>query len=84
MQNVNQVMKNFDIIITPSFVGKQLSITNLTGHPALCMPIGFTKQGSPNSITFLANLFKEEDLLAFGKYFQDNTKYEDVHPPKFK
>jgi Asp-tRNA(Asn)/Glu-tRNA(Gln) amidotransferase A subunit family amidase len=84
MQNVNQVMENFDIIITPSFVGKQLSITNLTGHPALCMPIGFTKQGSPNSITFLANLFKEEDLLAFGKYFQDNTNYEEVHPPKFK
>ena len=84
MQKVNQVMENFDIIITPSFAGKQLSITNLTGHPALCMPIGFTKQGSPNSITFLANLFKEEDLLAFGKYFQDNTNYEDVHPPKFK
>ncbi len=84
MQKVNQVMENFDVIITPSFAGKQLSITNLTGHPALCMPIGFTKQGSPNSITFLANLFKEEDLLAFGKYFQDNTKYEDVHPPKFK
>jgi Asp-tRNA(Asn)/Glu-tRNA(Gln) amidotransferase A subunit family amidase len=84
MQKVNQEMENFDIIISPSFVGKQLSITNLTGHPALCMPIGFTKQGSPNSITFLANLFKEEDLLAFGKYFQDNTNYEDVHPPKFK
>ncbi len=84
MQKVNQVMEEFDVIITPSFAGKQLSITNLTGHPALCMPIGFTKQGSPNSITFLANLFKEEDLLAFGKYFQDNTKYEDVHPPKFK
>jgi Asp-tRNA(Asn)/Glu-tRNA(Gln) amidotransferase A subunit family amidase len=84
MQKVNQVMGDFDVIITPSFAGKQLSITNLTGHPALCMPIGFTKQGSPNSITFLSNLFKEEDLLAFGKFFQDNTNYEDLHPAKFK
>lgn len=84
MQKVNQVMEDFDVIITPSFAGKQLSITNLTGHPALCMPIGFTKQGNPNSITFLANLFKEEDLLAFGKFFQDNTDYEDLHPAKFK
>jgi len=84
MQKVNQVMEEFDVIITPSFAGKQLSITNLTGHPALCMPIGFTKQGTPNSITFLSNLFKEEDLLAFGKFFQDNTNYEDLHPAKFK
>ena len=84
MQKVNQVMGDFDVIITPSFAGKQLSITNLTGHPALCMPIGFTKQGTPNSITFLSNLFKEEDLLAFGKFFQDNTNYEDLHPAKFK
>ena len=84
MQKINQVMGDFDVIITPSFAGKQLSITNLTGHPALCMPIGFTKQGTPNSITFLSNLFKEEDLLSFGKFFQDNTNYEDLHPAKFK
>ncbi len=84
MQKINQVMGDFDVIITPSFAGKQLSITNLTGHPALCMPIGFTKQGTPNSITFLSNLFKEEDLLAFGKFFQDNTNFEDLHPAKFK
>ena len=84
MQKVNQAMEEFDIIITPSFYGKQLSITNLTGHPALCMPIGLTKQGTPNSITFLSNLFKEEDLLLFGKYFQDNTDFDEMHPPKFK
>jgi Asp-tRNA(Asn)/Glu-tRNA(Gln) amidotransferase A subunit family amidase len=84
MQKVNQAMEEFDIIITPSFFGKQLSITNLTGHPALCMPIGLTKQGTPNSITFLSNLFKEEDLLLFGKFFQDNTDFDEMHPPKFK
>ena len=84
MQKVNQAMEEFDIIITPSFYGKQLSITNLTGHPALCMPIGLTKQGIPNSITFLSNLFKEEDLLLFGKFFQDNTDFDEMHPLKFK
>lgn len=84
MQKVNQAMEEFDIIVTPSFFGKQLSITNLTGHPALCMPIGLTKQGTPNSITFLSNLFKEEDLLLFGKFFQDNTDFDEMHPSKFK
>ena len=84
MKKINDAMKNFDIIITPTFEGKQLSITNLTGHPALCMPIGLDKQQLPNSITMLANLYKEEDLLLFGKFFQDHTNYDDMHPSMFK
>ena len=84
MKKINAVMKDYDVIITPSFEGKQLSITNLTGHPALCMPIGLNKQNTPNSITFLANLYQEEDLLLLGKYFQEHTSYDDVHPAMFK
>ncbi len=84
MKKINDAMKNFDIIITPTFEGKQLSITNLTGHPALCMPIGLDKQQLPNSITMLANLYQEEDLLLFGKFFQDHTDYDDMHPSMFK
>jgi Asp-tRNA(Asn)/Glu-tRNA(Gln) amidotransferase A subunit family amidase len=84
MKKINDAMKNFDIIITPTFEGKQLSITNLTGHPALCIPIGLDKQQLPNSITLLANLYKEEDLLLFGKFFQDHTDYDDMHPSMFK
>jgi Asp-tRNA(Asn)/Glu-tRNA(Gln) amidotransferase A subunit family amidase len=84
MKKINAVMKDYDVVITPSFEGKQLSITNLTGHPALCMPIGLNKQKVPNSITFLANQYQEEDLLLLGKYFQEHTDYDDVHPPMFK
>jgi Asp-tRNA(Asn)/Glu-tRNA(Gln) amidotransferase A subunit family amidase len=84
MKTFNQAISNFDVIITPSFAGRQLSITNLTGHPALCMPIGLTKQGVPNSITFVGNLFKEEDILLLGKYFQEHSSFDDIHPSKFK
>jgi Asp-tRNA(Asn)/Glu-tRNA(Gln) amidotransferase A subunit family amidase len=84
MQRVNAAMQAVDVIITPSFVGRQLAITNLTGHPALCMPIGLTKQGVPNSITFLSNLFKEEDLLALGNFFQEKTDHDNIHPEKFR
>jgi Asp-tRNA(Asn)/Glu-tRNA(Gln) amidotransferase A subunit family amidase len=84
MEKTNQVMKEFDVVISPSFGGRQLAITNLTGHPALCMPIGLSKQGTPNSITFLANLFKEEALLSVGKFFQSITSFDEMHPEKFK
>jgi Asp-tRNA(Asn)/Glu-tRNA(Gln) amidotransferase A subunit family amidase len=84
MGKTNAAMQEFDVVIAPSFGGRQLAITNLTGHPALCMPTGLSKQGTPNSITFLANLFKEEALLAFGKFFQSITPFDEMHPEKFK
>jgi len=84
MQKMNEAMEPWDVIITPSFGNRQLAITNLTGHPALCMPIGFSKQGIPNSITFISNLFREEELIKLGTYFQSVTEHDDKHPERFK
>ncbi|MEY3542542.1 MAG: hypothetical protein RLZZ204_1354 [Bacteroidota bacterium] len=84
MQKMNEAMEPWDVIITPSFGNRQLAITNLTGHPALCMPIGFNKQGLPNSITFLSNLFREEELVKLGAYFQSVTEHDEKHPERFK
>ena len=84
MQKMNEAMEPWDVIITPSFGNRQLAITNLTGHPALCMPIGLNKLGLPVSITFLSNLFREEELLQAGAYFQSITNHEDKHPERFK
>lgn len=84
MQKMNQAMQEYDVVITPSFGNRQLAITNLTGHPALCMPIGFTKQGTPNSITLLANLFREEELVTVGSFFQKITDHDEKHPDRFK
>jgi Asp-tRNA(Asn)/Glu-tRNA(Gln) amidotransferase A subunit family amidase len=84
MQQMNKAMQDYDVIITPSFGNRQLAITNLTGHPALCMPIGFNKQGLPTSITFLANLFREEELVKVGSYFQSITEHDEKHPDRFK
>lgn len=84
MQKMSEAMEPWDVIITPSFGNRQLAITNLTGQPALCMPIGFNKQGLPVSITFLSNLFREEELLQAGTYFQSITNHEDKHPERFK
>jgi Asp-tRNA(Asn)/Glu-tRNA(Gln) amidotransferase A subunit family amidase len=84
MQKLNAAMQPYDVVITPSFGGKQLAMTNLTGHPALCMPIGLSKQGLPNSITFLAKLFQEEALINLGKFYQRITPHDDIHPSRFQ
>lgn len=84
MKKMQEFFANVDVVITPTYAGSQLAITNLTGHPALCMPTGFTKQGLPTSITLLGNLYGEANLISVGKALQLNTGWEDVHPEKFK
>ncbi len=84
MAQINDMMKDVDVVITPTFEGMQMAITNLTGHPALCLPIGKNKKGELTSITFLGNLFQEADLIQLGKLFQEKTTFEDEHPSLFK
>jgi Asp-tRNA(Asn)/Glu-tRNA(Gln) amidotransferase A subunit family amidase len=83
IEEMHELMKEYDVIVTPSFAGQQLQITNLTGHPALCMPNGFTNNGSPTSITLLANLFEEEKLIMLGRLIQENTDWQAQRPPMF-
>ncbi|MDN5203994.1 amidase [Fulvivirgaceae bacterium BMA10] len=84
IQEVDKIMKDLDILVSPSFGGSQLLITNLTGHPCVVVPNGFTESGNPTSITFLGNLYDEASILAFAKVFQEATDFDDKHPPLFK
>jgi Asp-tRNA(Asn)/Glu-tRNA(Gln) amidotransferase A subunit family amidase len=80
----NAFMKNYDIVIVPSFAGSQLAMTNLTGHPVVCMPIGFSSEGMPAGITLIGNLYDEATILAVAKAYQDATGFNKKHPELFK
>ena len=82
-RKMNDFMKDYDVLIVPTFSGRQLSITNLTGNPAVCMPIGFNQNGSPISITLIGNLYDEATILAAAKAYQDKTDFNKKHPPLF-
>lgn len=85
MQAVSKLFDEYDVIITPTYAGGQLAITNLTGHPAISLPTGFNpRNNTPTSITFLGKLYGEAKLISVAKAFQQLTPYEDAHPPKFK
>ena len=86
MQKVNEVINSIDVMICPTRgSGNQGAITNLTGHPVVCLPTGFDKRFNlPTSITLIGKLYDEATLLAAAKALQDQTPWEDVHPPLFK
>jgi Asp-tRNA(Asn)/Glu-tRNA(Gln) amidotransferase A subunit family amidase len=81
---VQQFIKEYDVVIVPTYSGNQLSITNLTGNPVVCMPMGFSKTGAPQSITLIGNLYDEASILQAAKEYQDRTEHHKKHPPKFK
>jgi Asp-tRNA(Asn)/Glu-tRNA(Gln) amidotransferase A subunit family amidase len=83
-QGMNELMKNYDVLIVPTYTGRQLSITNLSGHPVVCMPIGFSQTGAPQSITLIGNLYDEANILSVAKAYQDNTDHNKKHPHKFR
>lgn len=84
MQKVNEVIEKYDAIICPTWAGNQVAITNLTGHPAVCMPAGFSKKNLPLSITFIGRLFDEATLLQIANIYQQATPWNKMHPPFFK
>lgn len=80
MQAMAKAMEAVDVYVG----GNDLVLTNLTGHPSVCLPNGFTKQGEvkvPTAITFTGQLYGEADLLAVAKAFQDATGFHKERPP---
>jgi len=80
IQEVYDAFKDYDVIVTPSFGGPQLLITNLTGNPCVVVPNGFNESGSPTSLSFIGNLYQEASLLSLAKAFQEATDFDEMHP----
>ena len=86
MKKVNDVMNTIDVLICPTRgSGNQSAITNLTGHPAICLPTGFdNRQRLPTSITFLGRLYEEGKLLTVAEAYQQMTDWHVQHPEWLK
>ena len=83
INEMHTVMKDLDVLISPTFGGSQLLITNLSGHPVVSIPTGLDKTNHPTSLTFIGNLYDEESILLLAKAYQDKTGHDELHPPKF-
>ena len=75
MHDMARVMSEVDVYISPSHGGNSHGITNLTGHPTVVVPNGFTDKGTPTSITFIGGLNQEAETLAVAKAYQDATDW---------
>ena len=83
-QKMSELFKNIDVYVVPSFWGDNLLRTNLTGHPCVVLPNGFNENGSPTSISFIGDLYKDGEVIAVSHAYQRGTGWHKEYPPKFK
>ena len=81
IQDTAKVFAAVDVIVAPSQAGSSVLHGNLTGHPSVVVPTGFSQAGTPTSICFIGKLFGEAEMLAVAKKYQDATDFHRRHPP---
>ena len=74
METVHEAFSDFDL-----FIGSDLGLTNLTGHPEISMPSGFF-DGTPTSLRFTGKLFGEAEILRLAHAYQLVTDHHLKHP----
>ena len=53
---------------------------DMSGHPTLTVPAGFTAKGLPVAVQFVGNLFDESAVIRAGRAFQFSTNWHQRHP----
>lgn len=89
MKKMDDVMRSIDVFVSPSYGGSVLSITNLTGHPCVCVPNSFRaaadavsqNRKSPASISFIGGLYKDAEMLSVASACQEATDFHRRRPP---
>jgi Asp-tRNA(Asn)/Glu-tRNA(Gln) amidotransferase A subunit family amidase len=79
MHEMDELMSKWDVFVSPAPGSLSLLITNLTGHPAVCVPCGFPK-GLPQSIMFTGGLYDEAALLRVALAYERATEWHTMHP----
>jgi len=80
MRDLERRLAGVDVYVSPTFGGDNLLLTNLTGHPQICVPNGFRADGTPTSITFTGRLWRDDATIAVAHSFQRATDHHRRHP----
>jgi Asp-tRNA(Asn)/Glu-tRNA(Gln) amidotransferase A subunit family amidase len=80
MLEFDAALQQVDVLVHPPGNGALLVLCNLTGQPAVCVPRGWRKDGTPRAIAFTANLYDDARALALAEAWQRSTHDHEKHP----
>ncbi|WP_245846192.1 amidase [Longibacter salinarum] len=90
MKRTHAALKNVDVVVAPTYAGSTLGLTNLTGHPCVCLPNEFatvedapsdSPRRQPRSFTIIGRLYHDADVLRLAHAYQERTDFHTRRPP---
>ena len=77
-RELDALMRRFDLIVTPA-LSASLTMTNMTGHPALAFKAGFS-DGLPVALMLTGRLYEEATLLQACRAYEQVTRWHTMNP----
>jgi Asp-tRNA(Asn)/Glu-tRNA(Gln) amidotransferase A subunit family amidase len=79
MHEMEKLMSQWDVFVSPAPGSASLLVTNLTGQPAVVVPCGFVNN-LPAAIMFTGGVYDEVSPLRVALAFERATKWHTMHP----
>jgi Asp-tRNA(Asn)/Glu-tRNA(Gln) amidotransferase A subunit family amidase len=79
MLEMEKLMSQWDVFVSPAPGSASLLVTNLTGHPAVVVPCGFVND-LPAAIMFTGGVYDEVAPLRVALAYERATKWHTMHP----
>jgi Asp-tRNA(Asn)/Glu-tRNA(Gln) amidotransferase A subunit family amidase len=87
MQEVARAMHDVDAVMFTTLTLNSATSLNpvmsLTGHPSIAVPNGFRANGTPTGVMFSGHLYREGEIIALAKAWQDRSENVGRRPPGF-
>ena len=76
---MEKLMSQWDVFLSPAPGSASLLITNLTGHPAVVLPCGFVNN-LPIALMFTGGVYDEVSPLRVALAYEQATNWHTMHP----
>lgn len=80
MDDFQRLFRQVDVLVAPTWQGRQLLYANMTGHPCVVVPNGDLTQANRPSFCFLSGLFREGNAIAVAAAYQAATSWHRAIP----
>jgi Asp-tRNA(Asn)/Glu-tRNA(Gln) amidotransferase A subunit family amidase len=78
-RRMDALLSRYDVFLSSARESESLPITNLTGHPAVCLKAGFV-DGRPQALMITGRLYEEAITLRVALAYEHATKWHTMHP----
>ncbi len=79
MQEMDKLMSQYDVFLSPAPGSSSLQVTNLTGHPAIALKSGFI-DNMPQAIMVTGRLYDEATVCRVALAYEQATEWHKRHP----